>query len=88
MLLIANIHHAQKTEAILTRLKTACNTEVIFVPPGATSLVQPVDVCFNAPFKAAVDKMATELLKNNLDAYVRGNINASQRRILLTHWIG
>ena len=86
MLLVAD--RAQKTEAIIKLLKERCNTEIEFVPPGATSLVQPVDVVFNAPFKAAVDKLATDHLHSNVEAYLRGEINASQRRILLTKWIG
>lgn len=40
MLLITDVHRAQKTEAILILLRNQCNTEVEFVPPGTTSLVQ------------------------------------------------
>ena len=47
-----------------------------------------MDVVFNAPFKAAVDKLATDRLHSNVEAYLRGEINASQRCILLTKWIG
>ena len=67
MLLVADVHRAQKTEAIIKLLKERCNTEIEFVPPGATSLVQPVDVVFNAPFKAAVDKLATDHLHSNVE---------------------
>ena len=88
MLLVADVHRAQKTDAILTLLKHNCNTEVVFVPPGATSLVQPVDVIFNAPFKAAVDKLATEHLHDNVDKYLKGEMCANERRVLLTKWIG
>ena len=88
MLLVADVHKAQKTEAIQTLLKRDCGTDIVFVPPGTTSLVQPVDVVFNAPFKAAIDKLATERLHHNVNAYLHGQINASQKRILLTTWIG
>ena len=88
MLLVADVHRAQKTEGILTLLQKDYKTEVIFVPAGATSLVQPIDVVFNAPFKAAIDKLATEHLQNNVDLYIRNSINASQRRVLLTQWVG
>ena len=87
MLLVADVHRAQKTEAIIKLLKERCNTEIEFVPPGTTSLIQPVDVVFNAPFKVAVDKLATDHLHSNVEAYLRGEINASQRRTLLTKWI-
>ena len=88
MLLVADVHRAQNTKAIIKLLQERCNTEIEFVPPGATSLVQPMDVVFNAPFKAAVDKLATDHLPSNVEAYLRGEINASQRCILLTKWIG
>ena len=86
MMLVADVHKAQKTDAVLFLFK-GCNTEVVFVPPSATSLVQPIDVVFNAPFKAAVDKLATDHLNKNVEAYVRGAVKAGQRRVLLTKWV-
>ncbi|CAG8676820.1 2665_t:CDS:1, partial [Paraglomus occultum] len=49
-LLVADVHRAQKTNKILNMLRE-CNTTVALVPPGCTSLVQPLDVSFNAQFK-------------------------------------
>ena len=86
IMLVANVHKAQKTDAVLYILR-GCNTEVVFVPPDATSLVQPIDVVFNAPFKAAIDKLATAHRNENVEAYVRGAMNAVQRRVLLTKWV-
>ena len=40
------------------------------------------------PFKAAVEKLALQHMKENLDTYIRGEINASARRILFTKWVG
>ena len=51
-LLVADVHRAQKTSKILNMLRE-CNTTVALVPPGCTSLVQPLDVAFNAQFKQA-----------------------------------
>ena len=42
----------------------------------------------NAPFKAAVERQATIHLQENLDSYVQGKINASERRVLFTKWVG
>ena len=39
-------------------------------------------------FKAVIDRLATEHMQSNLEDYVKGNINAGCRRILLTGWIG
>ena len=57
------------------------------VPAGTTHLMQPV-VTFNAPFKQAVEKEAMKHLHDNLDEYMRGTINASERRVLFTKWVG
>ena len=46
-----------------------------------------MDVVFNRPFKAAVEKQATQHLQENLSAYVRGQINAVERRVLITKWV-
>ena len=60
----------------------------MFVALGTTRLVQPIDVVFNSPFKAAVDKLAMEHLHENIYAYLHGDICASKRRVLLTGWTG
>lgn len=82
------LHKAQTTEAIQGCLKEQCNTYPVYVPGGTTSIVQPVDIVFNAPFKAAVEREATKHLQENLDCYVQGRINASERRVLITKWVG
>ena len=90
MLLALDVHKAQTTDAIQECLRKDCKTEPIFVPAGTTSLVQPVDVVFNAPFKAAVEREATKHLQENLsmNSYMEGRINASERRVLFTKWVG
>ena len=56
MMLVLDVHKAQKTDAVQTLLRDKCKTEPVFVPAGTTHLVQPVDVTFNAPFEKAVEK--------------------------------
>ncbi len=55
---------------------------------GCTSLVQPLDVSFNKPFKVAVERLSTQHMQDNLEDYQNGNINASARRVLFTKWVG
>ncbi len=86
-LLIADVHKAQTTTAIMNAL-AKCKTEVILVPPGCTSLVQPLDVSFNAEFKSLIDKLQTEHMHDNLDDYVSNSFTASARRVLITKWVG
>lgn len=63
-------------------------TMILFSIIGATYLVQPVDVSFNAPFKREVEKQAMDHLQANLESYMKGGINASERRVLFTKWVG
>ena len=50
----------------------------MYILAGTTSFIQPVNVVFNAPFKAAVEKQAVIHVESNLDEYVQGRINASK----------
>ena len=86
-LLIADVHKAQKTAKVLNALE-ACKTTVVLVPPGCTSLVQPLDVVVNAKFKQTIDRLQTEHMQQNLEQYVNNSLSASQRRILITGWVG
>ena len=55
--MIADVHKSQKTAKVLNALE-ACKTTVVLVPPGYTSLVQPLDVV-NVKFKQTVDRLQT-----------------------------
>ena len=88
MLLALDVHKAQTTDAIQECLRKDCKIEPVFVPAGTTSLVQPVDVVFNTPFKAAVEREATKHFQENLSSYVERRINASERRVLFTKSMG
>ena len=63
-------------------------TEPIYIPAGTTSIIQSVDVVFNIPFKAAVEREATKHLQENLYSYVEGRISTSEHRMLFTKWVG
>ena len=69
MMLVLDVHKAQKTEQIKSWLRDACKTEPVFVPAGTTGLIQPVDVVFNAPFKARIGQLATVHKQDNVDDY-------------------
>ena len=88
MNLVLDVHRAQTTEDVQSILETDCHTTYTYVPGGCTSLVQPVDVSFNKPFKSAVEQLANQHMQENLDTYFKGDISASARRILFTQWVG
>ena len=71
----------------LRALNQLCNTTPVYVPPGCTSLVQPLEVV-NAPFKWKIETCAMQHVQDNLEQYLNGKFTASERRVLLTGWIG
>jgi len=58
MILLPDHHKVQRTPLVLTMLKDECNAITVLVPPGCTSLVQPLGVVFNGPFKWVIDELA------------------------------
>ena len=84
-ILIADVHRAQRT------VKKLLKKHKIFqvnVPPGCTSRVQVVEVSINRPFKDEIRSLFEDHLDKKLDQYVDVKINASQRRVLMTKWVG
>ena len=63
-------------------------TLLISVPPGRASRVQPLDVSVNNPVKNSVRIQFEKHFQENLTVYVEGKISASERRVLLTKWVG
>ena len=86
-ILIANVHRAQQNDSVKELLKKR-NTSLDNVPLGCTSRVQVVDVLINKPFKDKVHSLFEDHLDKYLDQYVDGKLNASQRRVPMTKWVG
>ena len=84
-LLIADVHKAQTTQNIQEKLRRETATSLVFVPPGCTSLVQPLDIAFNRDFKAIIERQENQHMQDNLEKYVTGTITAGQWRILITN---
>src|SRR4051812_12348080 len=57
------------------------------VPSGCTSLVQPLDVCINRPFKSRIEVLSQEHYQRNIKQWTEQKFTASERRILMTKWV-
>ena len=65
-ILLMDVHRAQKTEKIMSVLTEQCKAVPVYVPAGCTSLIQPLDVVYNAPFKKKVEASAMKHMQDNL----------------------
>ena len=86
-ILVADVHRAQQTDGVKALLKKK-NIELVNVLPGCSSRVQPLDISFNEPFKDVVRQQFEKHLEENLHRYTEGKISASERRVLVTKWVG
>lgn len=86
-LLVLDVHKDQKTDHI-KGLLLQCKITPVIVPPGCTSIVQPLDVSVNAPLKCKVETTAAQHMQEDLEGYLNGKFTAGERRVLLTQWVG
>ncbi|CAN0033077.1 unnamed protein product, partial [Pylaiella littoralis] len=89
-ILFADNLHGQTTEEFRRILKQDCNTLLWLVPPRCTDEVQPVDAGYGRLFEVYVRKELDVFLPegDNVERWESNKLTASDRRILLTQWIG
>ena len=86
-ILIADAYRAQQTDTVKELVKKH-KPFIVHVPPKCTSRIQVVNVLINIPFKDEVRSLFDHHLDKNLDQFVDGKINASQRRVLIKKLVG
>ena len=76
--------------ALRALLKDNANTLAWMLPPGCTDILQPVDAGAGKLMKYLYGLAQDEWLDlmENLELWESGKMTASQRRILMTQWVG
>uniref|UniRef100_A0A8C4RKQ3 HTH CENPB-type domain-containing protein n=1 Tax=Erpetoichthys calabaricus TaxID=27687 RepID=A0A8C4RKQ3_ERPCA len=75
-MLVMDSFRGHLTEGVKKRLKDG-KTDQVIIPRGMTSLLQPLDVCINRPFKTHVLRMYTEWAATSVhDTTATGKIKA------------
>ena len=79
-LLIVGSYKPHQTEESVTKAKERCNAEVIIIPGGCTSLVQPMDRCVNKPFKTHMRTSWREWMRQDRAKTKAGNLKQPTRQ--------
>ena len=89
LLLMDNLH-GQTTEEFKTYLHKFCNTLLWHLPAGCTDEVQPIDAGYGRLLKVYTGQALDEWLGHgeNLQKWECNALTASERRVLITKWVG
>ena len=86
-LLSLDVFAGQKTKEVIASFKALkCTTS--FIPGGTTGFVQVCDTVVNRSLKARIEELADQYIDKNEREWVEGKYTVSQRRVLLTKWVG
>ncbi|RFU36305.1 hypothetical protein B7463_g152, partial [Scytalidium lignicola] len=83
-LLVMDVATFHKTDLILERLKSA-NITTALIPPGCTSLLQPLDTAINGPFKQWLREESDQYMESIESEHLNFKWSTSDKRIMTTH---
>jgi len=88
-LLLADNLDAQTHDTFRSELKRL-QVDLHLLPPGKTDFAQPIDAGFGRVVKLYMGEEMDKWLDddNNLERWESNALSASDRRILMTHWLG
>src|SRR3984885_28185 len=82
-----DVFASQKTKEVINSFQALkCTTS--FIPGGTTGFVQVCDTVVNRSLKARIEELADQYIDENERDWVEGKYSVSQRRVLLTKWVG
>lgn len=89
-ILFADNLHGQTTDEFKSVLMEKCNTLLWLLPTKCTDEVQPVDAGYGRLFKVYVGKFLDKWLleADHVELWESNKLTASQRRVLITQWVG
>ena len=86
-LLVLDSFEAHKTEQVKGSFKSE-NTDFVVIPGGLTSVLQPLDVCLNKPFKDRVRQKWMEWMAEGIHKLTAGGRQKKTSEELVCQWIG
>ena len=86
-LLVLDSFEAHKTEQVKRSFKSE-NTDLAVIPGGLTSVLQPLDVCLNKPFKDRVRQKWMAWMAEGIHELTVGGCQKKPSEELMCQWIG
>ena len=74
-------------ESIKSILKTDSNTDIAVIPGGLTSVIQPLDVCLNKPFKDKLRQKWTSWISEGEKAFTAGGNMRAASLPVVAEWV-
>jgi hypothetical protein len=82
-----DVFSGQKTQEVTDSFKSIkCTTS--FIPSGTTGFIQVCDTTVNHALKSRIEELADIYIDQNEREWVEGKYSISDRRVLLTKWVG
>lgn len=85
-MLVLDSFRGHCTDAVKARLADN-GTDLVVIPGGMTSMLQPLDVCINKPFKAHVKRLYAQWMADGLTPLRRRDACRRPDIALLCQWI-
>lgn len=85
-LLVLDSYKTHTTDESVMHVEDACNSDLVIVPAGCTSLIQPLDVSVNRSFKSQMRNFWSEWMQGAHDLTPAGNIRPPTRQNVIT-WV-
>ena len=85
-LLIVDSYKPHQTEDSIKKVNDSCNSDVIIIPGGCTSIVQPMDRCINRPFKEYMRASWQEWMRQDRAKTKKGNLKQPSRQDAI-NWV-
>ena len=86
-LFVLDSFEAHKTEQVKHSFKSE-NTDLAVIPGGLTSVLQPLDVCLNKPFKDRVRQKWMAWMAEGIHELKAGGCQKKPSEELMCQWIG
>ena len=85
-LLIVDCYKPHRAEESIKMAKEHCNSDVVIVPGGCTSIIKSMDKCINKQFKESMQQSWQEWMRQDRAKTKQGNVKQPTRQDAI-NWV-